>query len=110
MSRFRDAIVGLIAVAAISAPAFTQQQKSPYGQPQTYDGVTLYYPQTGRMVADHLSDQDMKMAIQHGQPVKGPVMIIMSGGQAYIVQDMAQPMQGGMPMVKYFDSRMMGNQ
>ncbi|HEX7969887.1 MAG TPA: hypothetical protein VF502_16810, partial [Stellaceae bacterium] len=78
--------------------------------PQSYDGVTLYYPQTGRMVADHLSDQDMKMAMQHGQPVKGPVMIVVSGGQAYLVQDMAQPMPNGSPMVKYFETRMTGNQ
>ena len=110
MSGFRNAMLGLIAVAAIAAPAFTQQQKSPYGQPQAYDGVTLYYPQTGRMVADHLSDQDMKMAMQHGQPVKGPVMIVMHGGQAYVVQDMAQPMPDGSPKHVYFEKRMSGNQ
>jgi len=108
MSAFRTAMLGLVAVAAMSTPALTQQ--SPYSPPKTYDGVTLYYPETGRMVADHLSDQDVKTAMQHGQPVKGPVMIVMSGGQAYLVQDMAQPMHDGSPMVKYFEKRMNGNQ
>lgn len=106
MSAFRTTALGLVA-AAVATPALTQQ--SPYSPPTSYDGVTLYYPQTGRTVADHLSGQDMQTAIQHGQPVKGPVMIVMSGGQAYLVQDMARPMHDGAPMVKYFESRMSGN-
>ncbi len=107
MSAFRTAMLGLVAAAAMATPALTQQ--SPYPPPRVYDGVTLYYPQTGRMVADHLSDQDMQTAMQHAQPVKGPVMIVLSGGQAYLVQDMAQPMHDGSPMVKYFETRMSGN-
>ncbi len=113
MSSLRNAVLGLVAVAAVSAPAFTQQQqaqKSPYSPPRSYDGVTLYYPQTGRTVADHLSDQDMKTAMQHAQPVKGPVMIVLSGGQAYVVQDMMEQMPDGSPMVVYFEKRMAGNQ
>jgi hypothetical protein len=112
MSAFRTAMLGLVAVAAMSTPALTQQtptQQSPYPPPASYDGVTLYYPQTGRIVADHLSAPDMQTAMQHAQPVKGPVMIVLSGGQAYLVQDMAQPMHDGSPMVKYFETRMSGN-
>jgi hypothetical protein len=52
----------------------------------------------------------VQTATQHGQPVKGPVMVVISGGQAYLVQDMAQPMHDGSPMVKYFEKRMTGNQ
>jgi hypothetical protein len=107
MSVFRTAMLGLVAAAAMATPALTQQ--SPYPKPGSYDGVTLYYPQTGRIVADHLSDQDMQTAMQHAQPVKGPVMIVLSGGQAYLVQDMVQPMHDGSPMVKYFETRMSGN-
>jgi hypothetical protein len=107
MSAIRTAALGLIAAAAIATPALTQQ--SPYPAPKVYDGVTLYYPETGRMVADHLSEADMQTAMQHAQPVKGPVMIVLSAGQAYLVQDMARPMHDGSPMVNYFQSRMTGN-
>lgn len=106
MSAIRTATLGLIAAAAITTPALTQQ--SPYPPPKTYDGVTLYYPETGRMVADHLSEQDMQTAMQHAEPVKGPVMIVLSGGQAYLVPDMARPMHDGSPMVNYFETRMAG--
>ena len=106
MSAFRTVALGLIAAAAITTPALTQQ--SPYTGPKSYDGVTLYYPDTGRIVADHLSEQDMQTAMQHAQPVKGPVMVVLSGGQAYLVQDMARPMHDGSPMVNYFESRMTG--
>jgi hypothetical protein len=106
MSAIRTAALGLIAAAAITTPALTQQ--SPYPAPKSYDGVTLYYPETGRMVTDHLSEQDVKTAMQHAQAVKGPVMVVLSGGQAYLIQDMAQPMHDGSPMVNYFESRMAG--
>lgn len=106
MSAIRTATLGLIAAAAITTPALTQQ--SPYPAPKSYDGVTLYYPDTGRMVTDHLSAQDMQTAMQHAQAVKGPVMVVLSGGQAYLIQDMAQPMHDGSPMVNYFESRMAG--
>ena len=53
MSAFRTAMLGLVATAAMATPALTQQ--SPYPPPTSYDVVTLYYSQTGRMVADHLS-------------------------------------------------------
>jgi hypothetical protein len=106
MSAIRTAALGLIAAAAITTPALTQQ--SPYPAPKSYDGVTLYYPETGRMVTDHLSEQDVKTAMQHAQAVKGPVMVVLSGGQAYLIQDMAQPMHDGSPMVNDFESRMAG--
>jgi hypothetical protein len=106
MSAIRTAALGLIAAAAITTPALTQQ--SPYPAPKSYDGVTLYYPETGRMVTDHLSEQDVKTAMQHAQAVKGPIMVVLSGGQAYLIQDMAQPMHDGSPMVNYFESRMAG--
>ena len=107
MSAVRPVMLGLVAAAAMATPALTQQ--SPYPPPSSYDGVTLYYPQSGRMVADHLSAQDMQTALQRAQPVAGPVMIVLSAGQAYLVQDMAQPMHDGSPMVKYFETRMSGN-
>jgi hypothetical protein len=76
MSAIRTAALGLITAAAITTPALTQQ--SPYPAPKSYDGVTLYYPETGRIVTDHLSEQDVKTAMQHAQPVKGPVMVVLS--------------------------------
>jgi hypothetical protein len=126
MSAYRYAMLGVLVLAALSVPALTQtpnpssqpqdiqnpasgasqSTKSPYGLPASYDGVTLYYPDTGRTVATHMNNQDMQMAVQHAMPLKGPVMIVMSGGQPYVVQDMKQQMPDGTPMIVYFEQRM----
>lgn len=109
MSAIQNTLLAVIAVAALAAPAYTQQSpvpktpSSPYGLPTTYDGVTLYYPDTGRTVAGHVNDGDMKMAMQHAKPMNGPVMVILSGGQAYIVEDMSGAAPDGTAMPDYFD-------
>jgi len=109
MSAIQNTLLALVAVAALAAPAYTQQSpvpkspSSPYGLPTSYDGVTLYYPDTGRTVAGHVNDNDMKMAMRHAKPASGPVMIVLSGGQAYIVEDMSGSMPDGTSMPEYFD-------
>jgi hypothetical protein len=107
MSAFRNVFLGLIAVTALSAPALTQSPRpSPYGPPKTSDGITLYYPKTGRTVSGHLSDQDMQTAVQQGQPVKGPMMVVLSGGQAYVVPDMAaRKMPDATTVIAFFERR-----
>ena len=51
MPAIQNTLLGFVVVAALAAPAYTQQSpSSPYGLPKTYDGVTLYYPDTGRAV------------------------------------------------------------
>jgi hypothetical protein len=110
MSAVQNTMLGLIVVATLAAPAYTQQApSSPYGLPKSYDGVTLYYPETGRTVAGRLDDGDMKMAMQHAKPMSGPVMVLLSGGQAFIVEDMsgAAP-DGTASMPAYFDHGTMG--
>ncbi len=104
MSAIQNTLLGLVVVAALGAPAYTQTSpSSPYGLPKSYDGVTLYYPDTGRTVAGHVNDGDMKMAMQHAKPMNGPVMVILSGGQAYIVEDMSGTAPDGTAMPDYFD-------
>jgi hypothetical protein len=110
MSAFRNVFLGLIAVTALSAPALTQSPRpspnEPYGPPKTSDGITLFYPKTGRTVSGHLSDKDMQTTVQQGQPVKGPMMVVLSGGQAYVVPDMAaHKMPDGTTVIAFFERR-----
>jgi hypothetical protein len=53
----------------------------------------------------------MKMAMQHAKPMSGPVMVVLSGGQAYIIEDMsgAAP-DGTASMPAYFDKGTMQRQ
>jgi len=102
MSAFRNALLGLTALGAMAVPAFAQA-------PTSYDGVMLYYPETGRMVMGHVDKQSMEMAMKHAKPLNGPVMIVMSGGKAYIVENMMEKMPDGSRMIDYFDKRTYGN-
>jgi hypothetical protein len=112
MPAIQNTLLGLVVVAALAAPAYTQQSpSSPYGLPKSYDGVTLYYPDTGRTVAGKLNDGDMKMAMQHAKPMSGPVMVVISGGQAFIVDDMSgMAPDGTTSMPAYFDQGTMRKQ
>jgi hypothetical protein len=105
MPAIQNTLLGFVVVAALAAPAYTQQSpSSPYGLPKTYDGVTLYYPDTGRTVTGQLNDGDMKMAMQHAKPMSGPVMVVLSGGQAFIIEDMSGTAPDGTTsMPAYFD-------
>src|SRR5216683_1259908 len=78
MSAFRNALLGLAALGAMAAPALADS-------PASYDGVMLFYPDSGRM------------------------MIVMSGGKAYIVDNMMDKMPDGSRMIDYFDKRTYGN-
>jgi hypothetical protein len=102
MSAFRNALLAVVALGAMAAPALAQQ-------PTTYDGVMLYYPETGRMVMGHLDKAAMEMAMKHAKPLNGPAMIIMSGGKAYIVDNMMEKMPDGQRMIDFFDKRTYGN-
>jgi hypothetical protein len=102
MSALRNALFGLAALGAMAAPALAQA-------PSSYDGVMLYYPDTGRMVMGHVDKSAMDMAMKHGKPLSGPVMIVMSGGKAYIVDNMMDKMPDGTRMIDYFDKRTYGN-
>ncbi|HEX6841056.1 MAG TPA: hypothetical protein VF113_06000, partial [Stellaceae bacterium] len=96
------ALLGLAVLGAMAAPALAQA-------PTTFDGVMLYYPDTGRMVMGHVDKGAMDMAMKHAKPVNGPVMIVMSGGKAYIVDNMMDKMPDGSRMIDYFDKRTYGN-
>jgi len=102
MSALRNALFGLAALGAMAAPALAQA-------PSSYDGVMLYYPDTGRMVMGHVDQSAMDMAMKHAKPLSGPVMIVMSGGKAYIVDNMMDKMSDGTRMIDYFDKRTYGN-
>ena len=102
MSGLRNALLALAALGAMAAPALAQA-------PGSYDGVMLYYPDTGRMVMGHVDKAAMDMAMQHAKPLNGPVMIVMSGGKAYIVDNMMDKMPDGTRMIDYFDKRTYGN-
>jgi hypothetical protein len=102
MSVFRNALLGLTALGAMATPALAQM-------PTSYDGVMLYYPDTGRMVMGHVDKASMDMAMEHTKPLNGPVMIVMSGGKAYIVDDAMDKMPDGSRMIDYFDKRTYGN-
>ena len=102
MSALRNALFGLAALGAMAAPALAQA-------PSSYDGVMLYYPDTGRMVMGHVDKSAMDMAMKHAKPLSGPVMIVMSGGKAYIVDNMMDKMSDGTRMIDYFDKRTYGN-
>jgi hypothetical protein len=102
MSALRNALFGLAALGAMAAPALAQA-------PTSYDGVMLYYPDTGRMVMGHVDKAAMDMAMKHAKPLSGPVMIVMSGGKAYIVDNMMDKMPDGTRMIDYFDKRTYGN-
>jgi len=102
MSALRNALLGFAALGAMAAPALAQA-------PSSYDGVMLYYPDTGRMVMGHVDKTAMDMAMKHAKPVNGPVMIVMSGGKAYIVDNMMDKMPDGSRMIDYFDKRTYGN-
>ena len=102
MSALRNALFGLAALGAMAAPALAQA-------PTSYDGVLLYYPDTGRMVMGHVDKTAMDMAMKHAKPLNGPVMIVMSGGKAYIVDNMTDKMSDGSSMIDYFDKRTYGN-
>jgi hypothetical protein len=98
MSALRNALLGLAALGAMAAPALAQA-------PSSYDGVMLYYRDTGRMVMGHVDKAAMDMAMKHAKPLNGPVMIVMSGGKAYIVDNMMDKMPDGSRMIDYFDKR-----
>ena len=102
MSALRNALLGLVALGAMATPALAQM-------PTSYDGVMLYYPDTGRMVMGHVDKASMDMAMKHTKPLNGPVMIVMSGGKAYIVDDAMDKMPDGSRMIDYFDKRTYGN-
>ena len=102
MSALRNAFFGLMALGAMAAPALAQT-------PTSFDGVLLYYPDTGRMVMGHVDKTSMDMAMKHAKPLSGPVMIVMSGGKAYIVDNMIDKMPDGSRMIDYFDKRTYGN-
>ena len=102
MSALRNAFFGLMALGAMAAPALAQT-------PTSFDGVLLYYPDTGRMVMGHVDKAAMDMAMKHAKPLNGPVMIVMSGGKAYIVDNMMDKMPDGSRMIDYFDKRTYGN-
>lgn len=102
MSAVRNALLGLAVLGAMAAPALAQA-------PTTFDGVMLYYPDTGRMVMGHVDKAAMEMAMKHAKPLNGPVMIVMSGGKAYIVDNMMDKMPDGTRMIDYFDKRTYGN-
>jgi len=102
MSGLRNALFGLAALGTMVAPALAQA-------PSSYDGVMLYYPDTGRMVMGHVDKAAMDMAMKHAKPLNGPVMIVMSGGKAYIVDNMMEKMPDGSRMIDYFDKRTYGN-
>ena len=101
MRALRRTLLGLAAVAAISAPAFAA--------PTAYDGVMLYYPETGRMVMGHVDKDAMDMAMKHAKPVSGPIMIVIQGGKAYMVENMMDKMPDGTRMIDFFDKRTYGN-
>jgi hypothetical protein len=45
--------------------------------------------------------------VQHGQPAKRPVMIVLSAGQAYVLPDMvAQTIPDGTTLVEFFERGM----
>jgi hypothetical protein len=102
MPALRNALFALAALGAMVAPALAQA-------PSSYDGVILYYPDTGRMVMGHVDQASMDMAMKHAKPLSGPVMIVMSGGKAYIVDNMMDKMSDGSRMIDYFDKRTYGN-
>ena len=102
MSALRNAFFGVMALGAMAAPALAQA-------PTSFDGVLLYYPDTGRMVMGHVDKAAMDMAMKHAKPLNGPVMIVMSGGKAYIVDNMIDKMPDGSRMIDYFDKRTYGN-
>ena len=102
MSALRNAFFGVMALGAMAAPALAQT-------PTSFDGVLLYYPDTGRMVMGHVDKAAMDMAMKHAKPLNGPVMIVMSGGKAYIVDNMMDKMPDGSRMIDYFDKRTYGN-
>ena len=102
MSALRNAFFGVMALGAMAAPALAQT-------PTSFDGVLLYYPDTGRMVMGHVDKAAMDMAMKHAKPLNGPVMIVMSGGKAYIVDNMIDKMPDGSRMIDYFDKRTYGN-
>jgi hypothetical protein len=53
----------------------------------------------------------MKMAMQHAKPMSGPVMVVLSGGQAFIVEDMSAAAPDGTPsMPACFDKGTMHKQ
>ena len=102
MPALRNALFALAALGAMAAPALAQA-------PSSYDGVILYYPDTGRMVMGHVDKAAVDMAMKHAKPLSGPVMIVMSGGKAYIVDNMMDKMSDGSRMIDYFDKRTYGN-
>jgi hypothetical protein len=102
MSAFRNTLLALAALGAMASPALAQA-------PTSYDGVMLYYPDSGRMVMGHVDKASMDMAMKHAKPLNGPVMIVMSGGKAYMVDNMMDKMPDGSRMIDYFDKRTYGN-
>ena len=61
------------------------------------------------MVMGHVDKASMDMAMNQGKLFNGPVMIVMSGGKAYLVEDMMAKMPDGTRMIDCFDKRTYGN-
>lgn len=101
MSAFRKAMLGLAAVAAFAVPALAQNMVD-------YGGVLLLYP-NGKMTVSPIDKSSMDMAMKHAKPVTNPMMIVMSGGKTYVVENMNDKMPDGKRMIDYFEQMTYGN-
>jgi hypothetical protein len=81
-------------------------QAEPLG---SHDGVFLYYPDTGRMVMGQLDKQAMETSMKQTKPLNGPVVVILQGGKAYLVEDPLQKMADGQRMIDFLDRMTYGS-
>jgi hypothetical protein len=81
-------------------------QAEPLG---SHDGVFLYCPDTGRMVMGQLDKQAMETSMKQTKPLNGPVVVILQGGKAYLVEDPLQKMADGQRMIDFLDRMTYGS-
>jgi hypothetical protein len=83
MRTYRRLALGMALAAAM--PALALAQGGP-GPGQSY--VELIYPNGKIMMVPIFGKKDLDMMMEHAKPMGGPVMIMMSGGKAYMLEDM----------------------
>lgn len=100
MAMLQKAMLGLVAVLALSAPAMAQN---------AFEGPKyMLVTPDGKMMTGPMRKKDWDEAIKHAQPLQHPVMLMVNAGKMYLVPDMTVKMSNGQSMIDYM-SKAYGN-